>query len=110
MDADERDICIYLKGLPGQFISGREIARRAAGKKRFREQSDWATPVLSRLVEKGIIDSDATGHYRLKPVEKKPKNYRYLSPQVKKILQASGKNFEGVFEIEETDEDLFADR
>src|SRR5512136_283839 len=108
MDADEKDICMYLKGWSGQFVSGREIARRAGGKKRFRDQPDWAPPVLNRLVEKGIVESDSTGHYRLKPVSKKTRAQRYLSPQVKRILEASGKNFYGVFEIEETDEDLFS--
>ena len=52
MDADERDICNYLKAWPGQFVYGRDIARRAGGKWRFRENPDWATEVLSRLVDK----------------------------------------------------------
>ena len=57
MDADERDICNYLKSWPNQFVAGREICRRAGGKRRFREQANWAIPILVRLVEKGLVDS-----------------------------------------------------
>jgi hypothetical protein len=30
---------------------------------------------------------------------------RWVSPQMKKILEGSGKNFEGVFEVDKEDED-----
>ena len=106
MDADERDICLYLRSWPGQFISGREICRRASGKKRFREDPNWATPVLGRLVEKGLIDSDSTGHYRLRPRERKTKPRKWLAPHVKKILRESGKDFGQVVEIEDPDDFL----
>ena len=56
MDADERDICNYLKSWRNQFVSGRDIARRAGGKWRFREDQDWAVAVLARLVEKGVVE------------------------------------------------------
>ncbi len=101
MDADERDICNYLKAWPGQFVSGREVSRRASGKRRFREEPNWAPPVLSRLVEKGIIESDSTGHYRLRPAEKKTRPTKWISPQIKKILEASGKDFGGVITVDE---------
>jgi hypothetical protein len=101
MDADERDICNYLKSWPGQFVGMSEICRRAAGKKRFRDDPNWAVPAMNRLVEKGVVESDATGHYRLPRAEKKQKKKRWVSPQIKRILEASGKNFEGVFEIEQ---------
>ena len=50
MNADERDICNYLKAWPGQFVYGRDIARRASGKWRYREDPEWAAPVLASLV------------------------------------------------------------
>ena len=92
MDADEREICNYLKSLPGQFISLREINRRAGGKWRHREQPDWATEIVLRLLEKGILEKDAAGYYRLVKKEKKEKP-RWISPQLKKILENSGKAF-----------------
>ena len=106
MDADERDICLYLKSWQGKFVSGKEIARRAGGKSRFRQDPNWAVPLLLRLVEKGILESDATGHFRLRPLEKKKeKNKKFISPELKKILEQSGKDFGGgVLEIEDEED------
>ena len=104
MDADERDICLYLKGFPGQFLSHKEISRRAGGKRRYRNEPEWAAPVLSRLVEKGTLESDSTGHYRLK-LRPKDKPVRWVSPQIRKILEKSGKEFDGVYEVDADDED-----
>jgi len=94
MDADERDICIYLRGFREHFISFAEISRRAGGKKRVRQDPTWATPVLNRLVERGIVESDTTGHYRLKPTPPKTRTTKWVSPQMRRILEASGKTFE----------------
>jgi DNA-binding PadR family transcriptional regulator len=96
MDADERDICNYLKTWPGQFVSGREISRRAGGKRRYREEPAWSTPVLSRLVEKGLVESDSTGHYRLRREEKKERKKKWVSPHIRKILEKSGKNYDAI--------------
>jgi hypothetical protein len=100
MLSEERDICAYLKSLPGQFVSARELARRVGGKSRHRENPHWAAPVIAKLLEKKVIESDSAHNYRLiAKQDKKPK--RWISPQVKKILERSG-NFTHVIE----DEDL----
>ena len=104
MDADEREVCLYLKSFPGQFVSLKDIARRAGGKRRYREEPEWATPVLSKLVEKGLVESDSTGHYRLKSREQDRKGSRWVSPQIRKILEKSGKEFDGVFEVDKDDD------
>jgi|SRR5690242_12854362 len=104
MDADERDICLYLKGWSGQFVSVAEITRRAGGKRRGRQEPNWALPVLGRLVEQGILESDSTGHYRLIRRAKKEKKKTWVSPHIQKILEKSGKSFEGVFEVDEDDD------
>jgi len=70
LDADERDICIYLESCPGQTVSGIEIGKRAGGKKRYREEPNWAVQPLVRLVEQERIETDANNHYRLKPMAK----------------------------------------
>jgi hypothetical protein len=95
MEPEEKEICAYLKTLPGQFISGREIARRAGGKWRYRERPDWAAQFLQQLVEKKIIESDSTGHYRLiiKEEYKKNPKKKWVSPQMQRILEKSGKDF-----------------
>jgi hypothetical protein len=94
MDSEEREICTYLKAWPGQWVSAREIARRAGGKHRFREDQNWAAQPLARLIEKSVIESDSTGHYRLKVAEKAQKQKRWISPELKKILEKTGKDFE----------------
>jgi hypothetical protein len=94
MEPEEKEICNYLRTLPGQFISGREIARRAGGKWRHRENPKWAAPFLTQLVEKKVIESDSTGHYRLIiKNDKKTGDRRWVSPQMKSILENSGKDF-----------------
>jgi hypothetical protein len=104
MDADEREICVFLKSWQQQFVSAREIARRAGGKWRFREDPNWAVPVLSRLMDRGIVESDANGHYRLKPQPKKDKVKKWVSPQIKRLLEESGKKFGETIDVDEPDE------
>jgi hypothetical protein len=105
MDADEREICLYMRGWIGQFVSAVEIARRAAGKKRYRDDPNWAVPVLSRLVEKGILESDSTGHFRLKPRSKKEDaKRRWVAPHIRRILEKSGRQFEDVHELRDDDD------
>lgn len=93
MEADEQKVEAYLKSLPGQFISGREIARRAGGKERYREDTEWAKPVLRQLMEKHIIESDSMGHYRLFGASIRGGGQRWISPQIRKILEKSGRKF-----------------
>jgi len=100
MDADEKDILTYLKVWAGQFISAREIARKAASKKRYQNEPDWAVPVLGRLLEKGLVEADSMAHYRLMPDSKKEKPKRWISPEIKKILEKTGKDFTEGVEIE----------
>jgi hypothetical protein len=103
MDTEEREICAYLKSLPGQFISGREIARRAGGKSRHQKNPFWATAFLAHLVEKKVLEKDATGHYRLvAKVSRKEARKKWMSPQMKKILASSGKDFTHIIPEDET--------
>jgi len=96
MDADEQDICNYLKQWQKQFISGREICRRAGGKRRFRDDPFWANQPLLRLVEKQIIETDAGGHFRLVQEEKKQRQrpQQWISPELRRILEEGGKKLE----------------
>ena len=68
MDTDEREIFQFLKIWGGSFTSAREIARRAGSKKRFHEDPDWAKPILLRMTERGILESDIQGRFRIKRV------------------------------------------
>jgi len=106
MDADEREIYLYLKSWKHQFISAREISRRAGGKRRSRSEPEWAKPVLIRMVERKILEVDPAGHYRIKPrTKEQPKGTRWVSPQIARVLKESGKDFSTVV-IEASEEEL----
>ena len=106
LDSDEQDIINYLNTCPTQFVSGREICRRAAGKKRFNDEPYWASQVLVRLVEKKLLEMDPAGHYRIKQEDRKEeRRKRWISPEIEQLLRESGKDFEGIIETETPRED-----
>ena len=61
--------------------------------------------MLLRLIERGILETDTDGSYRLKP---KPRQdtpgKRWASPQFAEILKASGKQFANLITAEDEDE------
>lgn len=105
MGPEEKEICAYLKSLRGQFVSGKEIARRAGGKRRYAKNPNWAIVFLKHLQERKVIESDATGHYRLIiKDDKKNSHKKWMSPLVKSILEKSGKDFTHVVPDEYLDD------
>lgn len=90
MDADEREIFRFLKSWGNQFVAAREICRRAGGKRRFQEEPEWARPALLRMVGRGILESDATGHFRIKRISMKDRNKLWVEPDIAKIPEESG--------------------
>jgi hypothetical protein len=94
MDADERDIYQFLKTWGNEYVGAMEIARRATSKKRFYDDPDWAKVVLMRMGDRGILESDSQGRYRIKPVSRKDKNKRWVAPDIAKILHESGVEIE----------------
>ena len=90
MDADEREIYQFLKSWGGQFVAAREICRRAGGKRRSQEEPEWAKPVLLRMVGRGVLESNSTGHFRIKRISNKDKNKLWVEPDIAKILEESG--------------------
>lgn len=102
MDADEREIYYYVKSWGRDFVSAREISRRAGGKHKYRQTPAWAQPAIARMVERGILESDNASHYRVKAApQKDQKGLRRVSPQVAKILKESGKDFSETIKLEE---------
>lgn len=96
MDGDQREILLYLKSWPRLFVSGREICRRAGSKRRYREDPRWALPILSRMVEDGLIESDSHGHYRFKQPAPERKRRRWIAPHFARILLERSKDFDSV--------------
>lgn len=98
MDSDEREIFHFLKTWGVEYVSYREIARRAGGKKKYHENPEWAKPLLMRMQERGVLESDTVGRYRVKPVAAKNKATRWVSPDIAKILEEQGLKVEGAAE------------
>ena len=94
----------YLKSWPTSYVSGKEIARKVGGKKRYEEDRGWAIPSLLQLVRIGLIEPDLYGGFRLRKVDKKKRGSTHVSPQVLEILKKSGKKFEGIVIDEDGDE------
>jgi DNA-binding IclR family transcriptional regulator len=98
MDTEEREIFHFLKTWGAEFVSLKEIARRAGGKKKYFEDPDWAKPLLMRLQERGVLETDSLGRYRIKPVAAKNKASRWVSPDIAKILEEKGVKVESATE------------
>ncbi|HEY5231925.1 MAG TPA: hypothetical protein VIK35_00115 [Verrucomicrobiae bacterium] len=90
MDTDEREIFQFLKSWGADYVNGTEICRRAGGKRKFHEDPNWAKPILLRMEERGIVESDSQGRFRIKPVPRKKKHTQWVSPDIAKILAESG--------------------
>jgi hypothetical protein len=103
MTGDEKEILDYLKNWPNLFISPKEIARKVGGRKVDGDDRFWAVQILKNMAEKGWVEADYLGHYRVRAVEtvKSRKKERYVSPQILKILKESGKNFSDSLDVEE---------
>lgn len=90
MDSDQRDILNFLQTWGVEYVSAKEICRRAGTKKRFYQNPTWAKPILQIMVEHGILENDQMGRYRLKPQPKKLRTGRWVSPDISKILKGNG--------------------
>ena len=107
MDYDERSVRIFLRSYPGQFVSARVISRRLGGKRRYHDDPLWVLPILNKLVEKGVVETDPQGHFRLMKTDTIDRSKRtWISPQVKRILERSSRDFSTVITIEEEEEEL----
>jgi hypothetical protein len=71
LNAEALEIIAYLKTDPGRFFSLLEISRRAGGRGRFHESPGWARNLMSPLLDAGLIEVNARGHYRV-PASARP--------------------------------------
>jgi len=111
MDADEREIYQFLKSWGDAFIAAREICRRAAGRRRYNDDPEWAKPVLLRMQERGILESNSMGRFRIKPIPKnKDKDKRWVSPDIANTLKEGGVEIESADEESELGSDEYYDQ
>jgi hypothetical protein len=87
MDADEREVFDFLSNYGEEWISAKEICRRAGGKRRFYEDNNWAIPALKRLKDSHAIENDQMGRYRIPPAKEKE---QHISDEAEKLLRESG--------------------
>jgi len=107
MEYDERAVRIFLKGYPDQFVSARVISRRLGGKRRYHDDPLWVLPILNSLVDKGMVETDAQAHFRLKRADPADRRNRtWISPQTRRILERSSRDFAKVITIDEDEDDL----
>jgi hypothetical protein len=109
MDSEEREIFFYLRDQRDRFVSAVAICRLAGGKHKARATPDWAKPVLLRMVERGILETDETNSYRLKPIPERADTKQWISPQIASILKKSGKSFAGLTD-NAADEEAYYDK
>ncbi len=66
MTADEMTIVAFIRGSPESFYARREIARRAVKRQVYEENPHWVDAPLAGLVDRGVIEKNDSGQYRLK--------------------------------------------
>ena len=104
MSSDEREIFNYLQTWGGEFINAKEVSRRAGTKKRYYEDPDWAKPIMLGMAERGILESDLSGRFRIKAEPKKGHKQRWVSPDIEKILNDNGVEIDGAGDGPASDE------
>ncbi|HEY2328883.1 MAG TPA: hypothetical protein VGI63_03610 [Verrucomicrobiae bacterium] len=90
MDSNEREVFNYLQTWGGEFVGAKEICRRASSKKRYQEDPDWAKAILQVMTERGVLERDVAGRYRVKPKSKKGHGGRWVSPDIAELLKEKG--------------------
>jgi hypothetical protein len=65
LSPEEKLVLDYLATSPQTFFSPREVCRRAGDKQMYSEKPNWAVPLLHRLLTRGLVETDASGRYRI---------------------------------------------
>ena len=104
MSSDEQLIYQYLKTMGEEFVNAKEVSRRAGTKQRYHEEPDWAKPLMVSMAERGILESNPRGLFRLKPEGKAKHKQRWVSPDIEQILNEKGVAIEDAESEPATDE------
>jgi hypothetical protein len=65
INPEQIEIYDFLKKFPRQFVSVVEVSKHVGNRKRFKEDRNWARPVLRRMEMEGWLESNSFGEYRL---------------------------------------------
>jgi hypothetical protein len=69
--AQELEILEYLKSWGGRYVSLVDICRSAGGRQRFKEAPNWASGLMTRLIDAKMVLVNERGHYCYVVEEKK---------------------------------------
>lgn len=72
LSAEAAEIIAYLKTAHGKFVSLAEISRKAGGRRRFEELPNWAKNLMPLMMDAGIVEVNARGHYRVQTPDQPP--------------------------------------
>ena len=72
MSAEETEIYEFLKTRKNNFVSVNEISKFLGHGRRFKDDRNWARPILRRMEVDGIVEANPYGEYRLKVEETEP--------------------------------------
>jgi hypothetical protein len=64
-EQDGQLVLDYLRAYPDRFVSPIEVCRKAGGRHRFFEEPRWAVPVLIQLRDRGLVEMNEAGYYRI---------------------------------------------
>ena len=81
MNSDDNLVLSYLGKFPYAFVSAMEVCKRAADRKRFAAEPDWAKQVLITLTQQHVLECNAMGQYRIKPPEEEQKHRKAYVPR-----------------------------
>lgn len=66
MNTEENEIYEFLKTRGSNYVSATDISKALGRGRRFKDDRNWARPVLRRMEVDGILESNPYGEYRLK--------------------------------------------
>jgi hypothetical protein len=93
LSAEALEILAYLKTDSARFFSPAEISRRAGGRRRFEDTPGWARRLLPPLLEDGLIEVNARGHYRLLAASSPKLEAKSPPIRPKRLLRIVGDNY-----------------
>lgn len=64
---EKQQACLeFLKARPGQFVKPTEVGNALSTAPDGTSPSAWASPILKRLVKRGLVERNERGHYKAK--------------------------------------------
>ena len=79
MNADEVRIIDFLNESPGEFVPSTDVSKRLGKGRRFRDDRNWAAPIMRRMEVDGLLEADDSGNYRVRmdeEVDKQPIDFK----------------------------------